>query len=378
MLIPFDKPTITGDELRFMADVHERGLHLGQGEYTRFCESWISERYGNKTAFLTFSGTTALEVIFSLLDLQPGDEVILPSYSFPSCANAVLRAGGVPVLADIESDTLGLDPESVRLCLSERTKVVLCIHYAGLPCKIDELDSLCATNNITLVEDCAQAFLSSTRGRMLGSFGTLAMLSFSTKKLIHCGQGGAILLNDDRYLARAEILRDRGTNRADFLAGRVPAYSWQAAGTSFSPSELNAAFLKAQLLHSAAVIGRARKIFQRYLHSLAALEKSGLCKIPPAGDAIEHNGSLFYLVARNQTERDQLIRFLAQSQIVAQFHFVPLHLSNGRRLTRTPLPLPVTEQIYAGLVRLPLYDSMSDNEVDAVIGKIFEFYRGIA
>lgn len=375
MRIPFDKPTQTGTELKYIADVIAKGIELGQGEYTNRAERWLAGHYGTENVMLTFSGTTALEAMFTLAKLAEGDEVILPSYAFPSCANAILRAGGVPVLADISPVSLGLSPESVLNAISPRTKAILALHYAGLPAEIEALAGIARERKIILCEDAAQAFLSSLSGRPLGSFGAMAILSFSTKKNIQCGQGGALILNDPSYLEAAELLRDRGTNRAAFFSGRVKEYSWQAAGTSFSPSEINAAFLCAQLEACREIVARLNTLYLRYEKQLLPLAENGLLKLPVLDARVDHNASIFYVLTRNIQERDKLLSDLNRRQVAAQFHFVPLHLGPGSALARIPAYPTESQRIYERLVRLPLFYSMRDDEVDYVCEKVLESYR---
>lgn len=373
-MIPFDKPTLTGKEIRYIEDVNAKGIHIGQSEYTAKCEQWISGRYGGARVQMTFSGTTALEVACQLLDLKPGDEIIVPAYSFPSCANAIIRAGGLPVITDIELETAGLSPEAVLACLTARTKAIMCIHYAGIDCRVKELRRIADEHGVVLIEDAAQAFLSATGGQMLGTWGNLSTLSFNSKKTIHCGQGGAIVINDASYFKRAEILRDRGTNRAQFLAGEVDEYSWQEPGTSFSPSELNMAFLYAQLEAGESIVQRTREIFFRYAAALEPLASAGLCTLPGVAEKHGHNGSLFYLLLPDLSQRQELIAYLKQNAIIAQFHFVPLHLGEGRKFTKIPFFPSQSQELYERLVRLPLFHAMSDAEVDYVAKHVAHFF----
>lgn len=360
--------------MRYIEDVNAKGIHIGQAEYTRKCERWISERYSGARIEMTFSGTTALEAACSLLDLTAGGEVILPAYSFPSCVNAIIRAGGVPVLADIELETGGLSPDSVLACLTPRTRAIMCIHYAGIPCRVKDLRRIADDHKLVLIEDAAQAFLSHLDGRMLGTWGNLSTLSFNSKKTIHCGQGGAIVINDAAYHDRADVLRDRGTNRVQFLAGGVPEYSWQAPGTSFSPSELNMAFLFAQLEAANGIVRRTREIFFRYAAALTPLASAGICMLPEITENQGHNGSLFYLLVANIAERDALIAYLSNSEITAQFHFVPLHLGEGRKYTKISALPRQSQLFYERLVRLPLFHAMTDAEVDCVSVLVLQFF----
>jgi len=374
MKIPFDRPTHTGKEIEYLADVIARGIELGPSIYSRRCETWLSERYENARVMLTYSGTTALETMFSLAQLKSDDEVILPSYAFPSCANAILRAGATPVLADIDSNTLALSVASVLKALTPKTKAILVLHYAGIPADIEDLAALAREKGLLLFEDAAQGFLTKISGRYLGTYGDMAILSFSTKKTIQCGQGGALILNNHSYIAPAEILRDRGTNRQDFFLGKVKEYSWQDIGTSFSPSELNAAFLWGQLESADEIVARMRHLCYSYRDKLMPLQSRGLIRLPNLGDNVDYNGSMVYILTQDISQRDKLLTNLSGQDIKAQFHFVPLHLGSGSRMVLIPEYPAQSQNIYERLVRLPLYSTMTEQEVEYVCAKVSDFF----
>lgn len=366
MRIPFHRPFVSGRESSLLAEVLASGRFALGGPMTARCERRLEGEIGCRRAILTTSCTDALEMMALLLDLSPGDEVILPSYTFVSTANAFALRGATCVFVDVEAETMNFSLPAVAAAITPRTRAIVVVHYGGVAGDMEGLRAL--AQNIPVLEDAAQAIGATTEnGRPLGSLGAMAALSFHETKNVHCGEGGALLLNDERYLARAEILRDKGTDRARFFRGQVDKYTWQDIGSSFGPSELNSAFLLAQLESVPEVTRRRQELWQRYAEGLAGHE-IGKC----AG-----NGHLFYLKLRDEEERIGLTEHLGALGISAVRHYVPLHSAPaGLRFGRFAGEDGVTSRDAARLLRLPLYPQLSDGEVDEVIHAVTGFLKG--
>jgi dTDP-4-amino-4,6-dideoxygalactose transaminase len=312
-----------------------------------------------------------------LCDLQPGDEVVVPSFTFVSTANAFVLRGACPVFVDIRSDTLNMDEEQLEKAITPKTKAVVPMHYAGGPCAMDEIMEIAGRNGLWVIEDAAQALLSTYQGRCLGTIGHLGCLSFHETKNIISGEGGALLVNDAGLAEKAEVIREKGTNRNRFFAGEVDHYTWVDIGSSFLPSEMVGAFLFAQLEQAERIIAARRRIFDLYHRSLRPLEEAGLVRLPSVENASVSNGHLFYLIARSTEERARLISHLDKREIKAVIHYVPLHSSPaGRKYGRASGELAVTEDLSNRLLRLPLYYEMSDEDVGRVVASVKEFYDG--
>lgn len=365
--IPFNRPFLTGREPAYVAEAMAGDHFAGNGPFTRRCQALLRERFGPSGVLLTHSCTAALEMSALLLDVGPGDEVIVPSYTFTSTAAAFLRTGATVVFADVDPATMTVDPEDVAARITPRTRAVCPIHYAGVACAIDAIGALCGTNDLTLVEDAAQGLDARLGERWLGTFGALATFSFHETKNIHCGLGGALFVNDPALLERAEYVWERGTNRSAFLRGQVDKYSWVEVGSSFYPSELQAAFLLAQLEALEDDTARRVAIWRRYRRHLEDLAVDGhfaLQSVP--GDAVV-NGHAFALRLPDEDRCEALRLALAERGISAHTHYVPLHLSTvGRRLGYRPGDLPETERWAPAVLRLPLYHALSDEDVDRV------------
>lgn len=374
--IPFNRPTRTGRESEHVRNVIESGRSLQESEYTRRCTAWLHGRIGGHGAFLTTSCTHALEMSALLAKIEPGDEVILPSFAFTSTANAFALRGAALRFVDIRPDTLNLDEQLVARALSPRTKVICALHYAGVACEMDVLSELAKQHGLMLVEDAAHAVLSTYKGRPLGGLGALGCLSFHASKNMHCGEGGALLVNEVEHIERAEVIRDKGTNRGRFTRGEVDKYTWVDLGSSYSPSELCSAFLYGQLECGDEILADRLTSWSRYhngLHGLAARERLELAVIPPE---CTHNGHIFYVKAATPDERDQLIRFLAERGTTATFHYVPLHSSAaGRRYGRFVGEDRYTTRESQRLLRLPLWHRIGSIRVDRVLSQIEDFYR---
>lgn len=378
MKIPFNKPFTIGPELENIAAAVRAGHLSGDGPFTQRCHRWLEQRLGAKRALLTHSCTAALEIAAILCDLEPGDEVIMPSFTFVSTANAFVLRGAVPVFVDIRPDTLNLDERLLAAALTERTRAIVPVHYAGVACEMEAILALAAERDLIVVEDAAQGILAEYRGRKLGAIGHLGCLSFHETKNVISGEGGALLVNDERFVARAEIVREKGTNRAQFFRGEVDKYTWVDVGSSYLPSELVGAFLWAQLERAEAINAKRVALCAAYREALAPLAARGLIALPPAPPAgAVANGHLFYILLREERERTELIAHLRARGIHAVFHYVPLHASPaGRRYGRAAGPLPVTEDVAARLLRLPLYYDLERHDVTEIAGAVAEFFAG--
>jgi dTDP-4-amino-4,6-dideoxygalactose transaminase len=369
--IPFLVPYLSGGESALLAEAISSGRFSLGGPMTARCERRLEGLVGCRRAILTTSCTDALEMMALLLDVGPGDEVILPSYTFVSTANAFALRGATCVFVDVDPRTMNIDPTAVEAACTPRTKAVIAVHYGGVACDMAALGALCDRRGLVLLEDAAQGIGAAHEGRALGSFGAMAAVSFHETKNLHCGEGGALLINDEKHLARAEVLRDKGTDRARFVRGQVDKYTWQDLGSSFGPSELNAAFLLAQLEHLDPVTTRRRAIWRRYHEALLPLAAEGRCELARLPDGGSGNGHLFYLKLRDEAERASLVAGLAAEGIAAVSHYVPLHSAPaGLQLGRFAGEDNVTTRDAARLLRLPLHARLSDDEVERVIATV--------
>jgi dTDP-4-amino-4,6-dideoxygalactose transaminase len=371
--IPFNKPFIVGKELFYISQAVLDGHLAGNGAFTRRCEEWLEQRTGAARVLLTHSCTAALEIAALLCDVKEGDEVILPSFTFVSTANAFAMRGAKLRFVDVREDTLNLDEARIENALTQDTRVIVPVHYAGVGCEMNAITEIARRHGVMVVEDAAQAVDSTYEGRHLGTFGELGCFSFHETKNFICGEGGALVVNDERFLERAEILRDKGTNRSQFLRGEVDKYTWVDVGSSYSPSELNAAFLYAQLEENVSITSKRTAIFSRYRASLAPLEQAGLLRMPSLPPGTSCNGHMFYVLLESEVDRNRVIHGLEKQGIHAVFHYVPLHTSPmGVALGYQPGDLPVTEDVAARLLRLPCYFELSEDEQDRVIDAFIE------
>lgn len=377
MSIPFNKPFTIGPELEYITDAVARGHLSGDGHYTKLCHRWLEQRLGTRRALLTHSCTAALEMAAILCDIQPGDEVIMPSYTFVSTANAFVLRGGVPVFVDIRPDTLNLDEKLIEAAITPKTRAIVPVHYAGLACEMDAIMDIARRHRLVVVEDAAQAVLSDYKGRRPGAIGHLGCLSFHETKNVISGEGGALLINDPALIERAEVIREKGTNRSKFFRGEVDKYTWVDIGSSFLPSELIGAFLWAQLERAEEIIARRRQLCAIYREALGDLASAGLITLPapePAGTA--GNGHMFYLLTPDAASRCALLVHLKAAGVHAVFHYVPLHASPaGRRFGRAAGVLPVTENLADRLVRLPLYYNLGEDEARGIAGHVRGFFK---
>jgi dTDP-4-amino-4,6-dideoxygalactose transaminase len=372
--IPFNKPCLSGSELLFIAEAILRGHAAGDGQFTAKCHTFLEDALKVKRALLTTSCTHALEMAALLLDIRPGDEVIVPSFTFVSTANAFALRGARPVFADIRPDTLNLDETRIAELITPRTKAIVPVHYAGVACEMDAIIGLAAQYGVSVVEDNAHGLFGRYKGRYLGTLGCLATQSFHETKNITCGEGGALLINDQTYIERAEVLREKGTNRSRFYQGQVDKYTWVDVGSSYLPSEILAAYLYAQLASSDAIQDKRHRIWERYHEGLAAWAGRYGIGMPLVPTHCEQSYHMFYLLLPSLAMRTALIARLKERGILAVFHYVPLHLSAmGRKFGGREGQCPVTESVSDRLLRLPFYNDLTEAEQDEIIDTISSF-----
>jgi dTDP-4-amino-4,6-dideoxygalactose transaminase len=373
-MIPFNKPLITGRELSYIAQAVESGQLAGDGSFTKRCHAWLEETFNGTCALLTHSCTSALEMAGILSGIGPGDEVVLPSYTFVSTANAFALRGATLRFVDIRDDTFNLDERLLEAAVTPRTKVIVPVHYGGVACAMDEITAIARHHGCLVVEDAAHAVHARYHGRWLGTLGDLGCYSFHETKNFISGEGGALMVNDARFIERAEIIREKGTDRSNFHRGVVDKYSWVDIGSSYLPSEIIAAFLLAQLEEAERITAKRVALHQRYLQGFAAVIASGRVHTQHVPFGCEHNGHLFCLLIRDAGERARLITHLRDHGILAVFHYVPLHTSPmGQRLGGSQGQLPVTEVVAERLVRLPLYHGLTHTHQDQVIDLVLRF-----
>ena len=380
MKIPFNKPFIVGNELSNISRAVEEYGHLsGDGNFTKHCQKYLEDTLGTGKALLTHSCTAALEMAAILCDIEPGDEIIMPSYTFVSTANAFVLRGGVPVFVDIRPDTMNIDENIIEAAITGRTKAIVPVHYAGIPCEMDKINAIAAKYNLFVIEDAAQALLSKYKGKYLGSIGDIGTLSFHETKNIISGEGGALLVNSEKFNERAEVIWEKGTNRKKFFRGEIDKYTWVDIGSSYLPSELVAAFLLSQLDKAEQIINTRRKIFDTYYQGLEKLQSDGRVELPCVDREQGYNGHIFYIVTNNLEERTGLLEYLRSHGIHAVFHYIPLHSSPaGRKYCRQHGKLEVTSDMSDRVLRLPLYYQMTEEDTQYVIGHVNNFYQSPA
>lgn len=372
--IPFNKPFVAGKELYYIAQAVTFGNLGGDGYFTQQCTRLLEERFDIHKVLLTPSCTAALEMAAMLCDLAPGDEVILPSYTFVSTANAFVREGAKPVFVDIRPDTLNLDENLIEEAITPRTKVICAVHYAGVACEMQRILALAEKHGLLVVEDAAQGVNAFYNGRPLGSLGHLGTYSFHETKNYICGEGGALAINAPEMVQRAEIIRDKGTNRQQFFRGQADKYTWVDIGSSYVPSEIAIAFLYGQLEMLDQIADRRRQIYQFYRRQLKPLEAEGLVRLPVTPEDCTSNYHMFYILVRNEATRDALLDELKANDIHAVFHYVPLHSSPmGRKLGHAVGDLPVTEELGGRLLRLPFFYEITEDEQRRVVETIRKF-----
>jgi dTDP-4-amino-4,6-dideoxygalactose transaminase len=369
--VPFNHPSLSGRELTYIREVLESRRLAAGGTFSRRVEELLRARLGAPKVLLTHSCTGALEIA-AALTVSDGDEVILPSFAYATTASAFVRAGARLVFVDIRPDTLNIDPARVEEAITERTRAVIGVHYAGVGCDIDGLRNVASAAGIAFIEDAAHGLGATFRGQPLGAFGRMATFSFHETKNVTSGEGGALVINDESLIDRAEIIRDRGTNRQKFLAGAVDAYEWMDVGSAYAPPEIVAAFLLAQLEDLDAITEKRVKLWRRYRDALEPLERDGLLQRPSVPVDAAHNGHIYFALVEDASDRGRVLSELRESGIGVTSHFVPLHgTPAGVKYGRTGGPLPVTESVAARIVRLPMHLSLSDADQDRVVEALF-------
>jgi dTDP-4-amino-4,6-dideoxygalactose transaminase len=367
-MIPFNKPYLTGKELEYIQQAHTNGQLAGDGPFTQKCHAWLENTIGCSKALLTHSCTGALEMVALLANLQPGDEVIMPSFTFVSTANAFVLRGAVPVFVDIRPDTLNMDETKIEAALTPQTRAIVPVHYAGVGCEMDPILDIAQKHALWVFEDAAQGICSNYKDEPLGSFGNLAALSFHETKNIISGEGGALLINQAKFVERAEIIREKGTNRSRFFRGQVDKYTWVDLGSSFLPGEIVAAFLYAQMEQAWEITSRRLKLWETYHQAFADLELKGLVRRPFIPAHCGHNAHMYYLLVNNADQRNVLLDRLNKTEgINAVFHYLPLHLSPaGMKHGRTSGFLSNTENTSGRLLRLPMWIGVEDKQAEVI------------
>lgn len=369
--VPFNRPQAIGAELAYVGEALERAELASDGRFAKLCAEWLEARTRVERALLVHSATAALEMIALLLELEPGDEVIMPSFTFVTTANAVVLRGATPVFVDVRPDTLNIDEAQAEEAITPKTRAILAVHYAGVPCEMDALNEIASRRGIAVVEDAAQALLSTYKGRPAGGLGDAAAISFHETKNVHCGEGGALLVRRQEWLERSHVLRDKGTNRQRFLRGQVDKYSWVDLGSSYGLGDLSAAFLWGQLERADDVLKERHRVWETYHERLTPLEERGLLRRPIVPEHVEHNAHLYYILVRDLDERTRVIEELGGHGVHAVFHYVPLHSAPaGLRYGRAHGDLTETDDVSDRLVRLPLWYRMPAEAVDRVTSAV--------
>lgn len=373
-MIPFNKPYLSGRETEYIEQAVRSGKISGDGIFTKRCHEFFENRYGFKKCLLTTSCTAALEMAAILIDVQPGDEVIMPSYTFVSTANAFALRGATIVFADSSAENPNMDATQLASLVTHRTKAIVVVHYAGIACDMDAIMKLADEHELYVIEDAAQAIDSYYKDKPLGSIGHLAAFSFHETKNVMAGEGGMLVINDEQFAERAEIIREKGTNRAAFFRGEVDKYGWVDIGSSYLPSDIIAAFLYAQLENLDAIQARRKEIWQQYYEGLKGLSERGLIQLPHIPDYATNNAHMFYIVCRTAAERVGLIAALKQRDVLAIFHYQSLHCSQYYAGKHDGRALPMTEHYTDCLLRLPLFYDLRDEEIQTIIGTISNYY----
>jgi dTDP-4-amino-4,6-dideoxygalactose transaminase len=369
--IPFNRPSLSGDELKYLTKAIRVGHISGDGRFTLRCQAFLEKEVGVRKALLTTSCTHALELAALLLDLKEGDEVIVPAFSFVSTANAFVLRGARPIFADIRPDTLNLDEKKLSDLITRNTRAIVLVHYAGVSCEMDTILEIARRQNLAVIEDNAHGLFGKYRGKSLGTFGCLAAQSFHETKNVTCGEGGALLINDDRFIERAEVIRQKGTDRARFFRGEVDKYTWVDVGSSYLPSDMLAAFLFAQLEARERIQVTRQRIWERYYDELKDWAEGNGVRLPVVPEDCDQTYHLFYLLLPSLQKRQHFIAHLKDRRILSVFHYMPLHISEmGRHYGGAPGDCPVTERVSDQIVRLPFYNDISEAQQSCVIGAI--------
>ncbi len=367
-MIPFNKPYLTGQEVNRISEAHELGQLSGDGHFTSLCSQWLEKNTGSPCALLTHSCTAALEMAAILIDIKPGDEIIMPSYTFVSSANAFVLRGGIPVFVDIRKDTLNIDEALIEEAITSRTRAILPVHYAGVACEMDSIMSIAKKHNIFVIEDAAQGIMSSYKGKPLGSIGDLGCLSFHETKNIISGEGGALLVNNKDFIERAEMIREKGTDRKQFFRGEVDRYSWRDIGSSFLPGETVAAFLFAQFEEASDITNKRLKIWYQYHEFFHSKNFSEFFSLPFVPKGCSINGHIYYILLKDNIERENFIKYMHDNKIHCIFHYIPLHNSKaGKKFGRIESDMVITEDLSSRIVRLPLWVGLNTKNITQAI-----------
>ena len=376
-MICFNRPPYVGKELEYITDAVNRREICGDGQYTKKCSRWFEERTGAAKVLLTTSCTHATEMAALLADIHPGDEVIMPSYTFVSTANAFVLQGGVPVFVDIRPDTMNLDETKIEAAVTGKTKAIVPVHYAGVACEMDTILDIARRHGLYVIEDAAQGVLSAYKGRALGSIGDYGCYSFHETKNYSMGEGGALLIREEDSVLQAEIIREKGTNRSQFYRGQIDKYTWMDRGSSYLPSEINAAYLWGQLNAAETILEDRMRSWNRYYEGLLPLQEQGKIELPVIPEGCSHNAHMFYIKAADLEERTALIAFLRTREVQAVFHYIPLHTAPaGKRFGRFHGEDRYTTRESERLLRLPLYYGLLPEEADQVVRAVQAFYAG--
>ena len=375
MKFNFNVPPYTGKEAEYIAQAVQNQKICGDGEFTKKCNKWIEEKTGTKKCLLTTSCTHATELAALLLDIKPGDEVIMPSYTFVSTADAFVLRGAVPVFVDIRPDTMNIDEKLIEDAITDKTKAIVPVHYAGVSCEMNTIMDIAGRHNLYVVEDAAQGIMSSYKGQALGTFGEFGCFSFHETKNYSMGEGGALLIRDESFVERAEIIREKGTNRSQYYRGQVDKYRWVDFGSSYLPSDMNAAYLYAQLEVAEEINDARLAVWNRYYENLTPLAESGRIELPVVPEGCVHNAHMFYIKAADMEERTALINFLKENDILSVFHYIPLHTAPaGQKFGRFQGEDRFTTRESERLLRLPMYYKLTPDDADYISGKVKEFY----
>ncbi len=376
-MIPFNKPYFSGNEINYIKQAIDSGCISGNGEFTKKCQSFIKERYGFNKCLLTTSCTDALEMASILLDVEKGDEIIMPSFTFVSTANPFVLRGAKIVFADSSPLNPNIDADKLEELITPRTKAIVPVHYAGVACEMDKIMAMADKFKLFVVEDAAQSIESYYNDRPIGAIGHLAAFSFHETKNVVCGEGGMLVINDERFIKRAEMIWEKGTNRAEFYRGEVDKYGWKDIGSSFLPSDLIAAYLFAQFENIEAIQSKRKAIWQQYYEGLEKLQEKGFIKLPCIPEYATNNAHMFYILCRNQSIRTALLSFLKDNHINAVFHYLPLHKSDFYTEIHGNRQLSWCDYYSECLIRLPLYCELSSEQVKEVVGCIHEFFKNL-
>ncbi len=375
-MIPFNIPPYTGNEEKYINEAIAKRKICGDGEFTKRCNAWLEKKTGSSKVLLTTSCTHATEMAALLGNFQPGDEVIMPSYTFVSTADAFVLRGAVPVFVDIRPDTMNIDEKLIEDAITEKTKAIIVVHYAGIACEMDTIMDIAHRHRLIVIEDAAQGVMSLYKGRALGAIGDFGCYSFHETKNYSMGEGGALLIRDEANIELAEIIREKGTNRSQFFRGMVDKYTWVEKGSSYLPSELNAAYLYAQLEMAETINQKRLEMWKLYYEQLKPLADEGLIELPTVPDGCVHNAHMFYLKAKNLEERSRLIQYLKINDITTVFHYIPLHSAPaGRKYGRFHGEDRFTTKESERLLRLPMYYELTDEIVCRVSEKILQFWK---